>query len=492
MDIKQVVENQRNYFLENDGFGFSVKQRMCNLKILKQSILENLDELKKAFLIDYNKTEFDVLATEVGLVLNEINYMVKHLKALSKKKRVSTSLINFPSSGYLYREAYGVVLVVAPWNYPFQLSMMPLVGAIAGGNTVVLKPSNYCPEVSKVIKKILSVFDERYISVVLGGREQNAELFEQKFDFVFFTGGTTVAKVLAEKASRNLTPCVLELGGKSPCIINDDADVDLSAKRIVWGKFLNAGQTCVAPDHIYVHSSLKQKFVDAVIKYIKKFYYEEVINGTSVQIEKMDKSLVNNIDAHTCACACELTKNFPYIINEKHLERLKGLIDPTKLVFGGRNTGRCLEPTVMVDVTWDDAVMGEEIFGPIMPILTFDNLNDLIKEIKQREKPLALYYFGEDSDTANKVIKSLSFGGGCINDTIMHLTEEKLPFGGVGLSGMGSYHGKKSFETFTHEKSVMKKSLAIDLPIRYMPYSNKKIKLVKFFFGVKNINKRRK
>lgn len=485
MEIEEIVEKQRNAFLSNSGYGYSIKYRLDALRKIKASIFEKLEDLKKAFLLDYNKSEFDVLTTEVGLVINEINYMLKHIKKLSKRKRVSTSLINFPSSGFVHREPYGVVLVVAPWNYPFQLSMMPLIGAIAGGNSVVLKPSNYCPEVSKVIKQILAVFDDEYVSVVLGGREQNAKLFEQKFDFIFFTGGTTVAKVLSEKASKHLTPCVLELGGKSPCIVNSDADIDLSAKRIVWGKYLNAGQTCVAPDHVYVHESIKQKFTDAVVKYINKFYYSAVDEG-SVQKD------TNNIDTHTCTCTCELTPNFPHIINDKHVERLKGLVDKNKLVFGGKVECRRFEPTVLTGVTWDDAVMGEEIFGPIMPILTFTNIDDLLVEIKHREKPLALYYFGEDMDTANKVIKNVSFGGGCINDTIMHLTEEKLPFGGVGFSGMGSYHGKKSFETFTHEKSVLKKSLAVDLPIRYMPYTKKKMGLAKFFFGIKDKNKNTK
>ena len=436
-----------------------VKQRKQNLLKLKKSILENIDELYNAFVKDYNKCEFDVVSTEVGLVLNEIGYMIKHLSRLAKPKRVSTSIINFPSKGYLYSEPYGQVLIVAPWNYPFQLSMMPLVGAIAGGNTVVLKPSNYCPEVSNTIKKILSVFDENYVKVVLGGREQNSKLFDQKFDFIFFTGGTTVAKVLYEKASQHLTPCVLELGGKSPCIVDADANIDLAAKRVVWGKYLNAGQTCVAPDHVYVHESVKEKFLECVVKYINKFYYNE--EGV-------------------------LTESFPFIINDKHVARLKGLIDKDKLYFGGKTNGRCMEPTVLTDVTWNDAVMGEEIFGPIMPVLTFENLAGLIDEIKSHEKPLALYYFGSNKKTEKCVLNSLSFGGGCINDTIMHLTEEKLPFGGVGLSGMGSYHGKKSFETFTHQKSVLKKSTHIDLPIRYMPHSKWKSALAKIIFGIKN------
>lgn len=470
MEIEEIITAQRNYFLFGDDENkktyttnkrFTLKQIKSNLVKLKKSILENLGDLEAAFKADYNKCKFDVYANEVGLVLNEIKYMIKHLRSLSKNKRVATSIINFPSKGYIVNEPYGVVLIVSPWNYPFQLSMMPLVGALAGGNTVVLKPSNYCPQVSNVIKNILSVFDEKYVSVVLGGREQNAKLFDQKFDFIFFTGGTTVAKVLSEKASKNLTPCVLELGGKSPCIVNEDADVDLSAKRIVWGKFLNAGQTCVAPDHIYVHSKIKQKFIEAVKKYINKFYYK---NG-------------------------KLTDNFCHIINDKHLERLTGLIDKSKLVFGGKADGRQLEPTVLDNVTWQDKVMGEEIFGPIMPILPFENLDNLITEIKGREKPLALYYFGTEDDDIKKVVNNLSFGGGCVNDTIMHLTEEKLPFGGVGLSGMGSYHGKKSYETFTHQKSVLSKSLAVDMPIRYMPYGDKKIKLVKFLFGIKNKSK---
>ncbi len=456
MEISEIVKSQRDYFYEGETLDLHFRKE--KLIALKNAIFDNLDELKEAFKKDYNKSDFDVLTTEVGLVVNEINYMIRHLKQLAKPKRVGTSLINFPSKGYLLKEPYGVVLIVAPWNYPFQLSIMPLVACIATGNTTVLKPSNYCPTVSAVIKKMLSVFDEKYISVVLGGREQNAQLFDQKFDFIFFTGGTTVAKVLYDKASKNLTPCVLELGGKSPCIVDADCDVDLSAKRIVWGKFLNAGQTCVAPDHIYVHADILEKFVEAVKKYIKQFYYP---NGS-------------------------LTENFPYIINEKHTQRLMGLIDVNKVVAGGGCNGRCIEPTVMTNVTWDDKIMGEEIFGPIMPILTFNDLGALVKEIQQREKPLALYYFGNSKKSIRFVTQNVSYGGGCINDTIMHLTEETLPFGGVGFSGMGNYHGKRSFETFSHEKSVLKKSTIIDMPIRYMPYTSGKAKIANLIFGVKS------
>ncbi len=453
METKQLVEEQRKLFLS--GVTKGIDYRKNALKLLKQSIVSNMQEMIDAFKIDYNKCSFDVISTEVALVIGEIDYMLKHLRFLAKPKKVKTSLVNLVSHGYIYQEPYGVALIVAPWNYPIQLALSPLVGAIAAGNTAVVKPSNYCPNVSLVIKKILSVFEDNYVAVVMGGREQNAELFDQRFDFAFFTGGVGVGKLLLEKMSTNLTPTVLELGGKSPCIIDEDCDIDLAAKRSVWGKYLNAGQTCVAPDYFYVHKNIKTQFIDKCKEYIDKFYY---IDG-------------------------KITPNFPYIINDKHIARLQGLLSD-KVIYGGKVSGRLLEPTIMDNVTRADAIMQEEIFGPIMPIMEFEDITQVVEDIVAQEKPLALYYFGKSKDIAEYVINTCSFGGGCINDTIMHLTEENLPFGGVGNSGMSSYHGKKSFEVFSHAKSVLKKG-KLELSIKYPPYSSKKENFIKKFFGIK-------
>ena len=460
MEIQDIVKGQREYF--NTHVTFDLNNRICTLKKIKSRLLEYKDKIYDAFRTDLNKSEFDVDATELGLLLHEIDFMIKHIKKLARPKRVGTSLINFISSGYRYPEPYGVTLVVAPWNYPLQLSLIPLVDSIACGNTVVLKPSNYTPSVAAVIKEVLSCFDEKYIAVVLGGREQNQQLFEQKFDFIFFTGGPTVGKLLMEKASKNLTPCCLELGGKSPCIVHKYSNIDLIAKRVVWGKFLNAGQTCVAPDHILVEKSVKDAFIESAKKWVDKFYYIVDENGNK-----------------------KLTGDFPYVVNDKHCERLKGLIVDDKVVCGNEWNGRQLSPTIMDNVEWGDAVMQEEIFGPIMPILTYESLDEVVEMMKDKDKPLACYIYGCKKKEEKYLLKNISFGGGCVNDCIMHLTEEALPFGGVGNSGMGSYHGKKSFETFSHYKSVLKKSNKVDLPIRYMPYTKTKSRLLRFIFGIK-------
>ena len=444
------IDNLRKFFYT--GKTLSYEFRIDALKKLKHSMFVHQDELAKAFVTDMNKCEFDFISCEFSMVIGEIDYFLKHLKKLMAPEKVKTSIVNFPSRGRIYHEPYGVALIMAPWNYPFQLAISPLVASIASGNVSVVKPSNYSPTVSNVIKDILSVFDDDYIYVVLGGRDKNTELLEQRFDFIFFTGGDKVGRLVMEKASHNLTPVVLELGGKSPVIVCEDTDIDMAAKRITWGKYLNAGQTCVAPDHIYVHKDIKDAFIEAVKKYINELYYQDG----------------------------KLANNFTHIINDKHVDRLKGLLDPQKVVFGGKVDGRLMEPTIMDRVTLDDAIMGEEIFGPIMPILEFDDINKLIENIKTNEKPLALYLFTFDKDIQSKVMANISFGGGCINDCIMHLTSEDMPFGGVGRSGMGSYHGKKSFETFSHYKSVLVKGKG-ELNLKYPPYDDKKLNLVKAF-----------
>ena len=449
---KEIVNRQREFFLS--GKTFDTSFRIKAIKKLRASILSNKEEIYKAFLQDLNKAAIYVDLTEIGMILKEIDYFIKNLTKLAKPQKIKLSLMNLGAKGIRYNEPYGNILIVAPWNYPLQLSLLPLVGAIAGGNTVILKPSNYTPNVAAVIKKILSVFDEEYISVVLGGREQNVDLFEQKFDLIFFTGGVSVGKLLLEKASQHITPCILELGGKSPCIIDADCDIDLAVKRSVWGKFLNAGQTCVAPDYFFVHKSIKKLFIDKVCQTIKKFYYDN--NGT-------------------------LSKDFTAIVNQKHLDRLTRLVQGQKIIFGGKAQERVLEPTVLDDIDFDNKIMQEEIFGPIMPIIEFEDITMVMDYIKRQSHPLSLYYFGKNTDIINCIIKEVPFGGGCINDTIMHLTEEDLPFGGVGQSGMGNYHGKQSFNTFTHSKSVLVRK-KIELNLKYPPYTTGKRNLINFYF----------
>ncbi|MFA5421501.1 MAG: aldehyde dehydrogenase [Bacilli bacterium] len=454
--IEEIVKSQRAYFFE--GHTRTLSFRREALLKLRRVLLSMSGEIYEAFKLDYNKCEFDVISTEYSLVIQEIDFMLKHLKRFMKPKRVPTSLVNVISSGRIMKEPYGVTLVMSPWNYPLQLSMVPVVASLAAGNTVVLKPSKYAWNISLVLQKIASNFDQRLFAVVIGGREENQALLNQKFDFIFFTGGDDVGRVVLEKASVHLTPVILELGGKSPCVVASDADIDLAAKRITWGKYLNAGQTCVAPDHIYVHDSVKDEFISKVIEYIQAFYYR---NGN-------------------------ISDDFPSIINDKHVERLSGLINRDKVVVGGHIDlkRRLIEPTIMDNVTYDDAIMKEEIFGPIMPILPFKNIDDLLEIFKTQEKPLSFYLFTKNQKEAKRIMDLVSYGGGCVNDTIMHLTNDKLPFGGVGRSGMGSYHGYQSFAAFTHEKSVLKKS-KIELQLKYPPYTEQKKSFIKWFFKIK-------
>lgn len=449
MEINQIVANQREYFLSNKTKSYAFRKHM--LEKLEKSLKQNRQAILDAFKKDFNKCEFDVLSTELFCVQEEIKFFKRHLKKLMRPKRARGGIVNFPSRGKIISNPLGVVLVVSPWNYPLQLSLTPLVGAIAAGNTVVLKPSSYSPNVSHVLKQILSVFEERFVAVVEGGREQNAQLFDCKFDFIFFTGSQNVAKILMEKASKNLTPVLLELGGKSPCIVDESADIKLAAKRIVWGKFLNAGQTCVAPDYILVHENIKQKFLYEVKQQIKSQLYPD--GG--------------------------LSKDFPHIISQKHVERLANLVDKEKLVLGGAIKERVIEPTILDGVTFDDEVMQEEIFGPIMPILTFHDFSEIVLKLSTLPHPLALYYFGKNKDHIKIVENNLQFGGGAINEVIMHLVSHRLPFGGVGESGMGAYHGKKSFEIFSHQKSMLKKG-KFEIDLKYHPHTKLRTKILRF------------
>ena len=397
---------------------------------------------------DLGKSYFEGFMCESGLVLSEISYMISHTKRFAKRKTVATPITNFASHSFKQPVPYGNTLIMSPWNYPFLLAIDPLADAIAAGNTAIVKPSAYSPATSKMIEKIITeCFAPEYVAVVTGGRAENQALLDHKFDFVFFTGSQAVGKEVLRKTAEHLTPAVLELGGKSPCIVDESANIKLAAKRIVFGKYLNCGQTCVAPDYILCESSVKDKFIGEVVKQIKKQYGDNPLEN----------------------------KDYGKIINERYFERLCGLIDKDKVVIGGETNSKThqIAPTVMDNVTESDAVMGEEIFGPIMPILTFDNFDSMIEELKDKDKPLALYLFSSNKKHMNRVTKELSYGGGCINDVVVHLATSEMGFGGVGESGMGSYHGRDGFDAFSHYKSVMDKKTWLDLPMRYQPYKNK-------------------
>ena len=453
--MEEKVLRLREFF--NSGKTLDVDFRLRKLKEFRKVLLDNYDNLKEAFLKDYNKCEFDFVATELGMVVSELNYLIKHLKSFAKIKKVGTSIINFTSSGRVVPNPYGVVLVVAPWNYPLQLSLVPFIGAIASGNVVVLKLSRNTPTISRVISDIIySVFDNNYTYVTTCDGEERNVIFDIKYDYAFVTGSVEVGRLVMEKQSKYLTPLTLELGGKSPCIVDESANLDESAKRVVWGKYLNGGQTCVAPDYVLVHSSIKEKWLERVKFYIDKYYFEDG----------------------------KLTNNFTHIVNDKQVTNLHVLIDKEKVVVGGTSEERLFYPTVLDDVKFTDKIMSEEIFGPIMPIIPFGDFDEILKEVNSKERPLAFYYFGYDKQHIDNVLRSTYFGGGCINDVIMHLTEHNLPFGGLGNSGMGSYHGRKTFDTFTHYKSVLIKGKK-ELSLKYPPYNENKLKLVKFFMGIK-------
>ncbi len=445
-EIKELIDRQRKYF--ERGITLDINFRINMLKVLKSAIIENEKLILKALKEDLNKSDFEGYETEIGIILDEIGYIIKNLRYWTKPKRVKTPITQFISKSYIYSEPYGVTLIIAPWNYPFQLVMAPLIGSISAGNCSIIKPSEYSPNTSKIISKIISDnFEEEFIAVVEGGIEVNKALLEEKFDYIFFTGSVNIGKIVMEAASKHLTPITLELGGKSPCIVDEDADVELAAKRIVWGKFLNAGQTCVAPDYLYLHKNIKDDFIKNAIKFIKEFFGENPLKS----------------------------EDYPRIVNIKHFNRLKNLLKDGDVLCGGdfNEEKLYIAPTIIDNITWEDSIMQEEIFGPILPILMFEKLDEVIKIVNIHPKPLALYYFSNNKEKQGRVIREISFGGGCINDTIVHLATPYLPFGGVGNSGMGNYHGKASFDTFSHKKSVLKKSNLIDISLRYPPYKNK-------------------
>lgn len=452
--IQHIVATQRDYFYS--GSTLPVQKRILALKKLKAAILHYQSEIELALQKDLGKSSFESYMCEIGMTLSEIDYMLKHIHSFAREQRVRTPLAQFVAKSYQKPSPYGVVLIMSPWNYPFLLTFDPLVNAIAAGNTAVLKPSAYSSHTSAIIEKLIAeCFPKKYVTVVTGGRAENTCLLEEHFDYIFFTGSQAVGKEVMRYASHHLTPITLELGGKSPCIVEKSANLKLAAKRIVFGKYLNCGQTCVAPDYIYCDASIK----DALVKEIKK----------QIILQFGKEPLAN--------------QNYGKIINEKHFHRLLGLIENEKVVAGGsymKDTLR-IEPTVLDNVTFEDAVMQEEIFGPILPILTYASLDSAIKKINSMPHPLALYLFTSDKKVSKKVTSSCGFGGGCINDTIIHLATSEMGFGGFGESGMGSYHGKEGFQTFTHYKSIVDKKNWLDLPMRYQPYTNFHNKLVHFF-----------
>lgn len=453
-EIRLLVEKQRDFF--KTGATLNVDFRISALKRLRDCIQKNEAEITDALRKDLGKSAHESYMCEIGMTLSEISYMIKHVRSFSRERRVRTPLAQFHSRSFVKPSPYGVVLIMSPWNYPFMLSLEPLVDALAAGNTAIIKPSAYSPATSEIISKIIrECFIEEHVATVTGGRSENTALLNQHFDYIFFTGSQSVGKVVMEKAAAYLTPVTLELGGKSPCIVDETANLKLTARRIVFGKYLNCGQTCVAPDYIYCDRRIRDELVEEIKKQIRKQYGKQPLKN----------------------------QKYGKIINEKHFQRICGLIDDAKVVCGGKsdpNTQR-IEPTVMTDVTFQDAVMQEEIFGPVMPILTYESIDQAIEKINSMPHPLALYLFSSSKENQAKVTSKCGFGGGCINDTIIHLATSEMGFGGFGESGMGSYHGKEGFRTFSHYKSIVDKKTWLDLPMRYQPYRKINDKLIRIF-----------
>ncbi|MEK4554102.1 aldehyde dehydrogenase [Jeotgalicoccus sp. FSL K6-3177] len=453
MSMQSIVENQRKYYYKNHTK--SVSFRIRQLKKLKLAVETNEKMILEALNKDLGKSEAEAFMTEIGIVYKEFDYVIKHLRSWNSPEKVSGSMMSFPAKNYVYRDPYGVVLILSPWNYPFNLTMMPLIGAIAGGNCALVKPSETSPHTAAIIEKILNyTFSEKYVYCAPADTPHD-EVNKQQYDYIFFTGSTSVGKEIMGIASETLTPVTLELGGKSPVVVDETANIDVAVKRIAWGKFVNAGQTCVAPDHVIIHSSKKQEFIDRMLNEIEERYSDAVHR-----------------------------EDYPKIINEKHFKRLSGLLENEMVLGGSKNSEtQKIAPALMPNSTFESEVMKEEIFGPILPVITYDNLEDLIAYQQTLPKPLAFYIFSENDRNVETLLSRLSFGGGCVNDTLMHLSHHDMPFGGVGASGMGHYHGKYSFDTFTHEKSVVKNSTIIDIPVRYAPFTQAKNKLFRKFLS---------
>ena len=453
-EIQSMLKAQQAFFA--GGGTLPVEGRIQALKRLRDAIRAHEGEINDALKQDLGKSGFESYMCEVGLTCSEITYMIEHVRSFAAERRVPTPLAQFASRSYIKPVPYGVTLIMSPWNYPFMLTMDPLADALAAGNTAILKPSAYSPHTSAVIGKIVAeCFDPSYVAVVTGGRAENQCLLQEPFDHIFFTGSQAVGREVLRQAAAHLTPVTLELGGKSPCLVDRSAKLPLAAKRIVFGKFLNCGQTCVAPDYIYCDEAIKDDLVRELVVQIKAQFGEAPLEN----------------------------ENYGKIINQKHFDRISGLIVPEKVAFGGRTEPeRCrIEPTVLDNVTWEDPVMQEEIFGPVLPILTYRTLEEAVETINARPHPLALYLFSEDKAHIRDVTARCQFGGGCVNDTIIHLATSQMGFGGVGASGIGAYHGKAGFETFSHRKSIVDKKTWMDLPMRYQPYRQVYEKLIRMF-----------
>jgi len=438
--FQSVVDRQRAFF--DTGKTKALSFRLDRLKRLQDAIRRFEPEIAAALRADLNKSAFEAYATEVGCVLSELRSAIRHLPRWAKPERVRPGLVQFGSSGRIYREPYGVALIMAPWNYPFQLALAPLVGAVAAGNCAVVKPSELAPNTGAVLERLIAqTFEPEHVTVVQGDAAASAALLEERFDYIFFTGSSRVGALVLEAAARHLTPVTLELGGKSPCIVTPSARLALAARRIVWGKYTNAGQTCIAPDYVYVHESVRDELIRLLKEEIERQFGPDPLRNP----------------------------DYARIVSKAHWQRLMAFIDPGRVVHGGRGDGERLliAPTLLHPVSWSDPVMREEIFGPILPILTYRSLDEVVAAVRAGEKPLALYLFSEREREARQVIEQLSFGGGCINDTVFHFTHPGLPFGGVGGSGMGAYHGRHTFETFSHRKGVLRQTTLFDLPVRY-------------------------
>lgn len=452
MEIQEIVSKQKEFFKTQQTK--NIRFRKMYLEKLRDLILENENLLYEAIYKDFGKSEFDTFTTEISFILNDIKYYLKNLNSFSKPKKVSTNLVNQFGKSRIYSEPLGNILVIGAWNYPYQLSLSPIVAALAAGNCCILKPSEISENTMKAMAKIINEnFPPEYLYVYEGGIDETTELLKLKFDKIFFTGSTKVGKIVCKAAAENLTPVTLELGGKSPAIITKDANLEVAAKRIIWGKFLNAGQTCVAPDYLLIEDSIQEQFLEILIKYIQEFKYKPN------------------------------SEHYTKIINQKNFERLVKLINKDKIYFGGNFNEEKLyiEPTILTNINWQDDVMQEEIFGPLLPVISFKNFNLILNEILELEKPLAAYLFTNNSEEKENFANKLSFGGGCINDVMMHLGNENLPFGGVGSSGIGNYHGKFGFETFSHQKAILEKATWGEPNIKYPPYSEKKLGWIKKF-----------
>lgn len=454
-NYNHLLIKQQTFFRTNETKAISYRlEALDKLRdMIKDSEQEIIDALRK----DLNKSEFEAYTTEIGIVLEEIKFTKKNLHKWAKPRKVKTALSHVGTKGYIYPQPYGSALIIAPWNYPFQLAIAPLIGAISAGNCAVIKPSELTPTVSALIKKMISsAFPEEYIAVAEGAVETSQALLNEPFDYLFFTGSVPIGKVVMEAASKYLTPITLELGGKSPAIVHHDADVKLAAKRIAWGKFINAGQTCIAPDYVYVHEKVRDAFISSLKEAIIDLYGENPLHNP----------------------------DYTRIVSEKHFNRLKEFLSNGQIAFGGETNKESLtiEPTVITNADWSTSIMEDEIFGPLLPIMEFQNMDEVIRGVSNFPNPLALYLFTSNKQVEQQVLESISFGGGCINDTLYHLATPHLPFGGVGTSGMGSYHGKSSFDAFSHKKSVLKQSTVFDMPFRY-PNSKDGLKWIRRFLG---------